>query len=149
MGRENTWRNDDDLIVGFGRQTSVNEAAAGVHTYGKENELITVLNWKDLRLSTDPVEQFNIEIPAGAIILSAVANVTEVFSSAVEVGTTQVDNGDKTAFGGLADLTALGSNVFDVTTNANDALDGARYVYADGTALTSGMAELVVKWQMA
>ena len=160
MTRSNTWLNNDGLKVPFGASDGIQKEAGAIHTKGSNKELRVNLDISNLPRLGDSLEGDNLQIPAGASILSAVFVGSALFSGAATIGTQKktspTDNtgvvssaagliasgtyAADTVYGGDADNTGAGDEVG--TTVADDL-----YVYVAGT-LTTGAGELVVTYRI-
>ena len=146
MARQNTWTNEDGLVVGFGTRDTVNADAGEVHTKGLIKQLKCDINFADL---ASPVSQKMMEIPSDAAILGAVLSVNETFDQAVEIGTFDAANTVIDADG----LVATGAHAAGTVVDGSGALIGttatvSNYVVATATATapTTGRGQLVVEY---
>lgn len=147
MARQNTWKNEDGLLVGFGTRDTINADAGEVHTKGLIKELKCDINFADMDAE---VTQKMMEIPEGAGVMSAVLICNEAFDQAIEIGTYQADGTvvDKD------DLFTTAAHAKGAVVIGTGALIGTiavtenSYIKAVGTASapTTGRGQLVVQY---
>ena len=148
MTRANTWLNDDGLNVSFGTSDGIQSTAAAIHTKGMVKELIVEVDFSNLPGYTVP-QGDNVQLPAGATILSAKFVSETVFSHAVEVGT-KILAGTVSDKNGLiatnvmaADTVVVGSGAQVNTTIATDLWIT---VVETVTTPTTGAGTLIVEY---
>lgn len=144
----NTWVNNDGLTVPFGTSNGIQKEGGTVHTKGMDKELRLDLDHSNLPVIGTAVQGSNMGIPAGAVILSAELECTEVFSGAITVGTMDAAGADIDADG----LITTGTPAAGSFTVGSGALVGTvttedNYVSVAG-AVTTGAGTLVVKYRI-
>jgi hypothetical protein len=151
MARQNTWTNEDGLVVGFGTRDTVNGDAGEVHTLGLVKQLKIDVNVADLDVTGAVPTAHNFQIPADAAILSATLVTNEAFDQAVEVGTKTVDGvvSDKDG------LIATGAHAVDlVVAGAGTQIETKAltdlYITVEATAAapTTGRGQLLVEYMI-
>lgn len=148
MAYGNTWLNNDGLEVPFGTSNGLQKEGATVHTKGMDKELRLDLDHSNLPATGTAVQGNNIGIPAGAVILSAELECTEVFSGAVTVGTMDAAGADIDADGLITTGTpAAGSFTVGAGALVGTVTTVDNYVSVAG-AVTTGAGTLVVKYRI-
>lgn len=135
MSRQNTWTNDDGLVVGYGPRTSSNENAGQVAHLGGNREVLHVnLDYDNLPAapSTAPSMK-SVPIPAGAVIVRADLNVETAFTSG---GATTLTIGLVNSAGTAIDADGIDATIAKaaLTANTNIVCDGALIGANIGTA---------------
>jgi len=135
MSRQQTWTNDDGLVVGYGPRTSSNENAGQVMVLGGNREVLQVnLEWDNLPTGdTVAPSMKSIPIPAGAVITRADLSVETAFTSG---GATTLSIGFVNSAGTAIDLDGIDATIAKaaLAANTNIVCDGALIGNNVGTA---------------
>ena len=150
MSRANTWLNDDGLNVPFGSSDGIKYTAAGIHTKGLVKELIVDIDFATLPGYTVP-QGDDVQLPAGASIVSAKYYSDIVFSHAVEFGT-KIAAGTVSDKNGLITTAVMTADTVVVGTGAqvNTKIATDLYITCVETTTppTTGAGRLIVEYTL-